>query len=171
MAAPRHTNATSRMSTLSPRYLQQDSPQTLTEGLAEYASAHREQLTNRLNSEAARKFFDAHDTAHVVFGCGITLTDEAVVKVCSIFGTSEGFAVLRGYAAAESKNIYRELALSDIVATTIQSFALVPRAIWHCQRMRERWPWRDHQQFLDQPLHAIRTQFGIRVLHSHLCGD
>jgi len=149
-----------------PQYLRQDSQQTLTEGLAEYFAVHQEQLTNRLDSEAAIDFFKAHDTAHVVFGCSVDLTDEAVLKICSMFGTSEGFRVLRGYNLAESKEIYGELSASEIVTTMMRSTLLVPRSIWRCGRMSQRWPWRDHQQFLDLPLDRIRARFGIRVLHA-----
>jgi len=146
-------------------YLQQDSQQTLAEGLVEYFAAHQSGLSDRLNSRTAQDFFTAHDTVHVVFGCGISLPDEAVVKVCSMFGTSEGFAVLRGYALAESKEIYSGLKIAEIVSTVFRSLLLVPRSLWCCLRMRKRWPWHDHQEYMDLPLHKIRGQFGIRVPH------
>jgi len=154
------------MSAPSLQYLQQDSQQTLDEGLAEYFAANQAELSDRLNSDAARDFFTAHDTAHVVFGCTIALPDEAYVKICSMFGTSEGLRVLRGYALAESKEIYGELTPREMVETAFRSLQLVPKSMWRCLRMHERWPWRDHQQFLDLPLSAIRKRFGIRVLHA-----
>ena len=156
------------MNTPSLHYLRQDSEQTLAEGLAEYIAAHQSELSDRLSSEAARDFFTAHDTAHVVFGCGINLPDEAYVKICSMFGTSEGLGVLRGYALAESKEIYSELTVGEIVQTAFRSLQIVPRSIWQCLRMQERWPWREHQQFLDLPLSAVRRRFGIRVPHTGL---
>lgn len=48
-------------------------------------------------SAEAEHFFRCHDTAHVVFRCGSTLDDEAAVKIASIFGTTAGFDVLKGY--------------------------------------------------------------------------
>lgn len=36
------------------------------------------------------EFFRCHDAAHVVFGCGTGLDDEAVVKIWSFFGTTRG---------------------------------------------------------------------------------
>jgi len=155
------------MTALPLKYLQQDSRQTLAEGLAEYFEAHQSELNKRLNSEVAKDFFSAHDTAHVVFGCGINLSDEAVVKICSMFGTSEGLGVLRGYALAESKEIYTELTTEEIVKTALSSLLLVPRSIWRCLRMHERWPWLDHRDYLNLPLHCIRARFGIRVPHAN----
>ncbi len=154
------------MTTTPLHYQQQDSQQTLAEGLAEYFAAHEAQLSSRISSEAARDFFTAHDTAHVMFGCDINLADEAYLKICSMFGTSEGMGVLRGYALAESKEIYSELSRGEIVQTAFRSLMLVPRALWRCLRMRERWPWRNHQEFVDEPLHKIRARFGIRVPHT-----
>lgn len=154
------------MTTPTLHYLKQDSERTLAEGLAEYFAAHQTELSDRTSSEAAREFFTAHDTAHVVFGCSISLPDEAYLKICSMFGTSEGLGVLRGYALAESKEIYSEFTPREIVQTAFRSLQIVPRSIWHCLRMHERWPWRDHQQFLNLPLSTIRGRFGIRVPHT-----
>ena len=37
-------------------------------------------------------------------------------------------------------------------------------AVVRSLRMRERWPFEDYGQYLDQPLCEIRERFGIRVL-------
>ena len=47
-----------------------------------------------LSPEAAH-FFRCHDTVHVVFGCGTTLDDEAVVKIASLLGTTAGLVRFR----------------------------------------------------------------------------
>lgn len=148
------------------RYQQQCSTQTLIKGLEEYHSCNSGLVERRNVSTAEKEFFRCHDVVHVVFGCDTTLSDEAVVKISTIFGTSIGLQVLRGYGSKESKEIYRKLSLFDIILTTIQSIILVPMTIWHCIQMRKRWPWSNYDRYLEMPLNEIRRKFGIRVAHS-----
>ena len=114
----------------------------------------------------AQQFFRCHDVAHVVYGCGIGLDDEAVVKLSSIFGTTAGFGVLRGYTLHESRQIYEQLAPQSMVATIVHSFVIVPRTLLRCMGQRARWPWSDHERFFDVPLREIREEFRIVVAHS-----
>lgn len=144
-------------------FQQQDSQLTLAEGLAEYFAANAPRFNGRHFTSPAAEFFRCHDTAHVVFGCDISLADELVVKISSVFGTSAGLGVMRGYALPESKEIYEELTLSLIVATAIQAIVLVPLTIWRCLRMSKRWPWDDFDNYLDMPLSQLRQELGIRV--------
>src|SRR5688572_2197646 len=99
----------------------QDTAQTLAEGIEEYYRQNPQLSKVRGMSPQAQEFFRCHDAAHVVFGCGTSLPDEAVVKLSSIFGTTGGLSVLRGYRLHESSSIYRELVLTDIIRTLLQS--------------------------------------------------
>ncbi len=116
-------------------------------------------------SPAAQAFFRSHDVAHVVFGCSIELPDEAVVKIASMFGTTGGFGVLQGYRLPDSRLIYTTLDSVAVRSTFARAAVLVPRTIARCLRQREKWPWAqaDHAPWLGERLHALRTQFGIRV--------
>jgi hypothetical protein len=145
----------------------QDTTQTLAEGVAEYYQRNPILLTGRDLSPEAQEFFRCHDTAHVVFGCSTSLPHEAVVKLSSIFGTTGGFAVLKGYRLHESINIYKHLALLDIASTFLQSILLVPRTVYRCLRQHKRWPWEQFAEYQDVPLGKLRTEFGIRVAGSH----
>ncbi len=146
-------------------YQRQNSPQTLEEGIAEYYAANASHLATRFRSSEADDFFRSHDASHVVFGCGVSLCDELIVKISSLFGTTQGWRVLKGYRLPESKLVYQGLQLSDIVLTTASSIYLVPRTIWRCMRMHERWRWNDFDSYLNVPLHQVRAQYGIRVAH------
>ena len=139
------------------------SQQTLSVGIEEYFAAHADYLSSRELSPEAVEFFRCHDTAHVVFGCGIALADEAVVKISSFFGTTGGKKVWHGYRLAESKEIYGEITLAEIAITAFKSLVVVPRTIFHCSQMKARWPWEEFDIYLDQPLVEIRAQFGIKV--------
>jgi hypothetical protein len=141
----------------------QESPQTLAEGVAEYYAAHPGLSAARDMSPEARQFFRCHDVAHVVFGCGIGLDDEAVVKLSSIFGTTAGFGVLRGYSLHESRQIYEQLPLRESLRTIAHAVVVVPRTLFRCLRQRARWPWSDFEPLLTTPLRELRRQFGITV--------
>ncbi|NQV81627.1 MAG: hypothetical protein HQ495_13810 [Alphaproteobacteria bacterium] len=147
-----------------PDYQNQDSPQTLAQGMAEYFASNEGQLLARMLTPEGEEFYRYHDAAHVVFGCDISLNDELVVKICSILGTTEGWRVIRGYRLAESKEVYKRLHFLDILGTTAAAFFLIPRTIWRCARMRKRWRWDDFDDFLDVPLNQIRNSFAIRVV-------
>lgn len=141
----------------------QDSPQTLTQGLAEYFAANPGLAQGRGMSPDASEFFRCHDIAHVVFGCDVALDDELVVKIASIAGTTAGLGVLRGYRLHESLRIYRKLRVRDVLATALRALVIVPRTIRRCRAQSARWPWSDHRQYLDTPLAALRREFGIRI--------
>lgn len=145
----------------------QNSTQTLQQGIEEYSRAFEDQLTSRSMSPEAITFFRCHDAVHVVFGCDVTLEDEAVVKVTSFFGTDGRAEVMQGYRLPESNEIYGGLDWVEIVTTTAKAFFLVPRTIWRCSRMTKRWPWKDFDRYLGTSLAEIRRQFGITVAHPH----
>lgn len=143
-----------------------DSPQTLSQGLAEYFAANP--LLKReaaLQSDEARQFFRSHDVVHVLYGCGTSMPDEAIVKLASLFGTTGGFHVLRGYLHHETLDIYTRLPPADTALALLSAPWLIVRTLWRCTRQTRRWPWVDHQQYLDTPLRDIRIQFNIRVAH------
>lgn len=147
-------------------YASQASAQTLAEGLAEYFAAHPELKREAdLPSEAARRFFQSHDVVHVVYGCGTSLPDEAVVKLASLFGTTGGLGVLRGYALHESMDIYRRLSAAEALRTLALAPWLIARTVWRCARQTRRWPWDDHAALMHESLADLREQFGIRVAH------
>ena len=145
------------------RYQVQDSKQTLREGIDEYNDAFRGLIATRYSTPAGERFFRSHDVVHVVFGCDISLNDEVVVKICSVFGSTAGLGVLRGYRLPEAKEGYEDIRLGEIVTTAVHSLYLVPRAIVRCRRMCARWPWEAFDEWMDRPLCDIRSRFGIRV--------
>jgi len=144
-------------------YQHPDSSLTLSEGLEEYFSAHAQHFDARTYTPAAKEFFRCYDALHVVLGCDISLADEMVVKISSLFGTNAGFGVLKGYALPESKEIYQELNLGLIVVTALRAVVIVPRTLWYCLRLTRRWPWDEFDPYLDAPLRQIRREFGITV--------
>jgi len=141
-----------------------DCEMTLREGLGEYYGSRDDLVTGRGASDSARKFFRCHDVAHVVFGCSTTLTNEAMVKIWSFFGTTAGLSLVRDYRSPESKEIYEQIKWSGVVGTAMPSLMNVPRVLFRCLRMRKRWPWTDFERYENVRLDEIRREFGIRVV-------
>ena len=143
------------------------SSQTLTQGLAEYFAANPSlKREDSLLSPDSRQFFRSHDLVHVLYGCGTTMTDEAVVKLSSLFGTTGGAQVLRGYTNYETLDIYTKLPLGSTLLALVISPYLIIRTLWRCARQRQRWPWVENQQYMDTPLVELRSKFRIRVAHA-----
>ena len=146
-------------------YERQDSQQTLAEAIAEYYAVNPGLASLRKMSPEAEQFFRCHDAAHVVFGCGIGLDDEAIVKISSILGTSAGLSVLKGYRLHESLQIYMQLSPRAVLSSVARSIVVVPRTILRCMNQRSPWPWADFERHLAVPLRDIRQEFGIKVAH------
>jgi hypothetical protein len=142
------------------------SAQTLAEALAEYYASNPGLKRGESLSPEARQFFHSHDVVHVLYGCSTSMLDEAIVKLASIFGTTGGLAVLRGYMLHETLDIYKKLPVrSTLVALLLAPFLIV-RTVSRCKRQPEAWPWQQHQQYMNVPLRELRTKFGIRVAHA-----
>jgi len=143
------------------------SAQTLAEGLAEYFACNPTLKRDAsLVSAEARQFFRSHDVVHVVYGCSTTMPDEAIVKLASLFGTTGGLRVLRGYVHHETLDIYRSLPLASTALALLLAPFLIARTIWRCSRQLRRWPWEHFDHLLNVPLCDIRAHFGITVAHA-----
>lgn len=142
------------------------SGQTLAQGLAEYLLANPSlKRQDSLLSTEAREFFRSHDIVHVLYGCGTTMPDEAVVKLSSLFGTTGGFQVLRGYIAFETLDIYTKLPLGSTLLALLMSPHLILRTIWRCARQTQSWPWARNHQYMNTRLFDLRSKFKITVAH------
>ena len=143
-----------------------DTTQTLAQGLAEYFDAHPGlKRDSDLLSPVAKQFFRSHDAVHVLYGCGTSMSDEAIVKLSSLFGTTGGRAVLRGYVHHETLDIYRQLPVASTIVAIVSAPYLIACTLWRCSRQRQRWPWVDYDQYVHVPLRQLRADFGIKVAH------
>lgn len=151
----------------SPRFESPLSTQTLAQVLAEYFAANPSLKRHEsLLSPEARQFFRSHDIVHVLYGCGTTMPDEAVVKLSSLFGTTGGTRILRGYTHHETLDIYTRLPVGGTLLALLMSPYLIVRTLWRCARQTQRWPWVENQQYLETPLIELRSTFGIKVAHA-----
>ena len=71
------------------RYLSQDCPMTLREGIEELRKAEgaAEDASTKVSAELSRDL-GIHDAIHVLFGCRTDLAGEVVAHVWTVFGTT-----------------------------------------------------------------------------------
>jgi hypothetical protein len=152
------------MPTIRHQFELQGSTQTLEEGLVEYFAAHPGLKRDAdLLSTEAREFFRSHDVVHVLYGCGTSMPEEAIVKLASLFGTTGGRHVLRGYTHHEALDIYRHLPIAGTLAALMAAPFLILRTVWRCKHQTRPWPWKGFEPYLQVPLVEVRRQFGITV--------
>lgn len=143
------------------------STQTLAQGLDEYFAVNSTlKRDDDLLSLYAKQFFRSHDIVHVLYGCGTPMPDEAIVKLASLFGTTGGIQVLRGYMHHETLDTYTRLPLASTALALALSPYLIIRTLWRCAQQTRRWPWVENQQYMATPLVELREEFGITVAHA-----
>lgn len=142
-----------------------DPTATLRQGLVRYADVNQAVLSTRALSEEADQFFRCHDVVHVVFACDTTLVGEGTVKLWTIFGTTLGFwKHLRGYSEADAFSLFRQYRRRHLAQHIARLLRSSPSTIMRARRMRARWPWSDHEPYMDATLADIRAEFGIDVV-------
>lgn len=148
-------------------YQQQDSMQTLAEGLEEYYSANVGKVVRpRDLPPESVDLFRSHDVCHVVFGLNTTLDDEALADVRTLLSCDVG---LRRYAAylttdKQARALFKELGYLRSIWVTVLAFPRICRAVVEAFRMKERWPWTPPESFQGRPLGVLRQEFRIRLV-------
>lgn len=139
----------------------------LRKGLKKFRNQYKDHLYHDKNnaSKEAIFFFEAHDVAHVLFGCDISLYGEGSVKIWTIFGTTLGFwKHIKGYKEANAFELSRDFTLSHIVKNIFKLLFAIPRIIYRAKQMTKPWNWVGFEQYLDRPIEEIREEFNIKIL-------
>ncbi len=151
------------------RFKQQDSQQTLTEGIAEFHAANPHLATRDFSGELAASFFPAHDAMHVLFGQNTDIDGEAIVKYWTIGATDIGFWGLFKYRNVQEVVDLRQglpmrryltialLVLPRMVPAVIRGIRLAKRSL------TKPWAHFGWQDYLDTPLKDIRAEYGIDI--------
>lgn len=140
---------------------------TLRQGLEKFYKENEDYLSHGKKevSSEAKAFFEAHDVAHVLFGCDISLFGEGSVKIWTIFGTTLGFwKHLRGYKEANAFDLSKNFSFAHVVNNIFKFLLSIPVLIIRAKRMYKRWPWSEYEFYLDKPIAEIRKEFNIHVL-------
>jgi hypothetical protein len=148
-------------------YQQQDSHQTLAEGLAEYYAANAGRVTAPADLPPdSAVLFRRHDTCHVVFGLSTSLADEALADTRTLLSCDVGWRRYTAYLAsdAQAKALFAELGWWAAVRITLASLPRIGRAALEAWRMRKRWPWDPPAAYAGRTLADLRREYGIRVI-------
>lgn len=153
------------MSDSTPRYTEQDSPQSLREGIAEYYARNPEILDPAHLPAEAETLFRQHDAGHVVFGCDTSLRGETLIDTWTVVATTAG---VRGYLeyfkVPQVNQIFADVGYGRIALESLRCVPDVLRVLVRSRRLASRWPWADYEQYLDQRLGDLRREFNIRVV-------
>ena len=149
------------------RYQEQNSPQTLAEGLDEYYAANLGIVTrpNDLPPES-KALFVGHDTGHVIFGLTTSLQDEAMADTRILLSTDAGFWRYSRYITADkqAKAIFKQVGYGKVALFTLLAMPRILRAAWEAIRTRKRWPWEPPSAFQTRSLAELRREFQIRIV-------
>ncbi|HJW41490.1 MAG TPA: hypothetical protein VJ476_09720 [Rhizomicrobium sp.] len=148
------------------RYQQQDSPQTLAEGLEEYYRANAGIVSRPAAlPPASAALFRSHDICHVIFGLDTTLADETLADTRTLFSCDVGWKTYTGYINDPlAKAVFAELGVWRTIAVTLRSIPRIVRAWRERKRMTKKWPWVPPESFQVRTLADLRREFGIRVM-------
>jgi hypothetical protein len=149
------------------RYQDQDSTQTLREGLAEYYAANVGIVMrpDDLPPESVA-LFRSHDLCHVIFGLDTSLGDETLADTRTLLSCDVGARRYARYLTSDrtAKTLFKELGYTKAVWITLLSVPRICRATVEAFRMTRRWPWVPPENYLDRPLGELRREFGIHLI-------
>ena len=147
-------------------YQDQNSQQTLAEGLEEYYRAN-EGIVARPEtlSPQSATLFRSHDICHVIFGLDTTLGDETLADTRTFLSCDVGWKKYSNYINDPlAMAVFKELGIARAVWITLRSVPRILRAIIEAKRMAKKWPWVPPESFRSRTLADLRKEFAIRVM-------
>jgi hypothetical protein len=148
-------------------YQEQDSPQTLSEGLEEYYRANLGVVTRpRDLPPKSAALFRSHDMGHVIFGLTTSLEDEAMADTRILTSTDAGIVRYSRYVTTDplAKAIFKQIGVARVVLYTLRAAPRLARAVWESFYMTKRWPFEPPESFQTRSLADLRREFGIRII-------
>jgi hypothetical protein len=148
-------------------YQQQDSAQTLAEGLAEYYAANAGRVTRPADlPPKSADLFRRHDTCHVIFGLDTSPEDETITDTRAMLSCDVGLRRYAGYLLSDpqAKAIFKEFGVLEAVWLTIRSVPRMGRAALEALKMTRRWPWNAPDGYQHRTLADLRREYGIRLI-------
>jgi hypothetical protein len=148
------------------RYQEQDSQQTLAEGLEEYYRINRGVVSRPATlPPASAALFRSHDLCHVIFGLDTTLADETMADTRTLLSSDVGWRTYAGYLNDPlAQAVFEELGIGRALLATLRTLPRILRAFRETRRMAKKWPWRPPEAYQSRTLGDLRREFGIRVI-------
>ena len=151
------------------KYTQQESTQTLKEGLEEYYSTNPQQVKEF--SDRIPVLAD-HDITHVIFGLGTSIEEESLLDTWTIRGTDISWKEIYEYAFdKEFKNLTKIIVKDqggwfNVIKVVIKCIPLKIKI--HSNRipmMKKKWPYSNvTEEMMSMCIKDLRNEYGIKVL-------
>lgn len=151
------------------KYTQQESTQTLEEGLEEYYSTNPKQV---------KEFSDRipilanHDMTHVIFGLGTSIEEESLLDTWTIRGTDISWKEIYEYAFDKEFKKLTKIIVKDqggwfnVIKVVIKCIPLKIKI--HFNRipiMKKKWPYSNvTDKMMSKSIKDLRNEYGIKVL-------
>ncbi len=139
---------------------------TLHQALKKFRIEHAHYLshTGKNISPEQMAFYNAHDVAHVLFGCDVSLYGEGKVKLWTIFGTTLGFwNHIMAYRQVGALQLSKRYGVGDVLRNIFPLLLAIPIIIIRAKQMKKCWPWSDYERYMDMSLDDIRREYNIVV--------
>ena len=151
------------------KYTQQESTQTLKEGLEEYYSTNPKQVKEF--SDRIPVLAD-HDITHVIFGLGTSIEEESLLDTWTIRGTDISWKEIYEYAFDKEFKKLTKIIVKDqggwfnVIKVVIKCIPLKIKI--HFNRipmMKKKWPYSNvTNEMMSVSIKDLRNEYGIKVL-------
>tara|TARA_B110000438_G_C15384011_1_gene466031 strand:- start:80 stop:550 length:471 start_codon:yes stop_codon:yes gene_type:complete len=151
------------------KYTQQNSSQTLKEGLQEYYDSNPQEV-----KDFAKKipFLVDHDITHVIFGLGTSIEEESLLDTWTIRGTDISWRQIYNYAF--DSELWK---LTKIIVKNQGGWFKIIKVVTKCiplkllihfnriPNMKKKWPYSGiKEEILSIKLKELRKEYGIRLI-------
>lgn len=145
------------------KYQQQDSHQTLQQGLEEYyANIPGLIVPENTEDKETAKMLSRHDVTHVIFGCSTAIEDEFLCDTWTIFGSTVSLSKYFEYMKyPETQQIFKEVGYLKLIWIGIKILPEIIKVYLRTRKMAKKWSWEDYKKYLDRDLKDIRQEFNI----------
>ena len=152
-------------------FQQQNSEQTLQEGLEEFYSINTQfrDLAEKNNPNA--NIFKEHDYTHVLFGLGTSIEEESVLDTYVIWGMKFNWGkIINFYKDPEYKEVIGNIVLKHGGYWGIFKIymSLIPvkfRVFLRCLNMKKKWNYHDiSEEMLNTKLRNLRQEYNIELI-------
>ena len=144
------------------QYQQQESSQTLHDGLEEYYASLPGLMIPEDTNEKTAQMLTLHDVTHVIFGCSDSIEDEFLCDTWTLMGSNITFSKYLEYMQyPESQQIFKEIGYLKVFWIGLKTLPEMIKIYLRTRTMTKKWSWSDYKPYLKHTLKEIRQEFNI----------
>ena len=151
------------------RYQEQNSNLTLREGLEDYYNSFPSSKDIFKDDNNSGTLLRDHDCTHVIFGLDISIDQEAILDVWTLFGSSYKWSYILKYRdLPQLKGLYnslwKEFGLHGFIKIYLKLSPILVKAFFRTRKMKKKWPFMVPEHLFDKKISDLRKEYGITVL-------